>query len=535
VERPGRSHLTKWTAKLMRSQRRCSGLLLVVAAVALAWPMSWGGQLGFVTTHGISMEPRFHTGDLAVVHPVSEYRVGDITAYNNRMLHTVVLHRIVAIDGGRYTFKGDNNSWLDQERPVRSQLIGVLVLRIPHGGQWLRRLTSPAAIGLAAFALLATGASASRRRRRKGRMSRHAARRRRGSTATPSTPTSTQAAVVAVAICAALAALAWTQPTTRLARISVARTQTMALSYTAAVPPTPAYDGTTVTAPTPVFRNVTNTVTLRLGYHGQPGRLAVDAELSTEGGWTSTVALARPRDVPTGTYTLTMPLNLAAVDRRAQAAGRVTGLPATPVTVTVVPVVTDRTGQTFAPRFPLTLTPLTFTAPADVGRLTMTKATPATKLRPVASTLKLSRFRISVRTARLLTAGLLAVALLVVTAMAAAARLRGAGSESEKIRRRWRELLFDVEPMPVPAGRPVVDVPAFASLVRLARRYELLVLHWARAGVHTYVVQDDATVFRYRTSSVTMRTTAVPGSPPEATTASGVAEPPLAPSGRADV
>jgi signal peptidase I len=280
----------------MRSWQRCSGLLLAVVAVALVWPVSAGGQFGYVTTHGISMEPRFHTGDLAVVHPVSEYRVGDITAYHNRMLHTIVLHRIVAIDGDRYTFKGDNNSWLDQERPVRSQLIGTLVLRVPHGGVWLRRLISPPALGLAAFALLATGAAASRRRRRKRRMSRHAASRRRTHTATAARENVRPvAAVAAVVVTSALAALAWTHPETRLLQHNVVQSNSISLSYTANVKPTPVYDSTTVSAPTPVFRNVTDTVALHFRYQGAPAKLRLDATLTTPGGWTSTVPLASTR------------------------------------------------------------------------------------------------------------------------------------------------------------------------------------------------------------------------------------------------
>ncbi|MBV9369005.1 MAG: S24 family peptidase, partial [Frankiales bacterium] len=66
----------------MRSWKRWAALLPVIAAVALIWPMCWGGQLGYVTTRGISMEPKFHTGDLAVVHPQRDYRVGEITAYH---------------------------------------------------------------------------------------------------------------------------------------------------------------------------------------------------------------------------------------------------------------------------------------------------------------------------------------------------------------------------------------------------------------------------------------------------------------------
>jgi hypothetical protein len=49
------------------------------------------------------------------------------------------------------------------------------------------------------------------------------------------------------------------------------------------------------------------------------------------------------------------------------------------------------------------------------------------------------------------------------------------------------------------AGRPVVDVTDFATLARLADRYGLLVLHWSRSGVETFVVQDEGTTFRYRT------------------------------------
>jgi hypothetical protein len=55
--------------------------------------------------------------------------------------------------------------------------------------------------------------------------------------------------------------------------------------------------------------------------------------------------------------------------------------------------------------------------------------------------------------------------------------------------------------MSAPPGRPVVDVTEFATLARLAERYGLLVLHWTRSGVETFVVQDEGTTFRYRTGA----------------------------------
>ena len=65
--------------------------------------------------------------------------------------------------------------------------------------------------------------------------------------------------------------------------------------------------------------------------------------------------------------------------------------------------------------------------------------------------------------------------------------------------------MLDVQPMPTPPGWPVVDVAVFGALARLAQRYELLILHWVRSGVHTYLVHADTTIFRYRTQdTVTM-------------------------------
>src|SRR5438067_683220 len=87
---------------------------LVLATVWLFWPSGLGGGTTYVATHGISMEPRFHTGDLAVLSPADGYSVGDVVAYHSDSLHTIVMHRIVSGDGNGFTTKGDNNSWLDQ-------------------------------------------------------------------------------------------------------------------------------------------------------------------------------------------------------------------------------------------------------------------------------------------------------------------------------------------------------------------------------------------------------------------------------------
>lgn len=65
----------------------------------------------------------------------------------------------------------------------------------------------------------------------------------------------------------------------------------MTFSYTAAVPPSAAYDDTTVTSPRPIFRNLADTVDVTYRYAGPAGQLRVHAELSTAAGWSSTVPL----------------------------------------------------------------------------------------------------------------------------------------------------------------------------------------------------------------------------------------------------
>jgi signal peptidase I len=122
-----------------------TGLLVALAGVTWIYlaPVGIGGGTAYVVTHGVSMEPRFHTGDLAIVRAASAYRVGQIVAYHSSLLHEVVLHRIVAIHHGRYVFKGDNNSFfetVDPRSPCGSR-VG-LVPDAPGSGDRRRRYRS---------------------------------------------------------------------------------------------------------------------------------------------------------------------------------------------------------------------------------------------------------------------------------------------------------------------------------------------------------------------------------------------------------
>jgi signal peptidase I len=128
-------------------------LLLAVAVAAVGvWlafaPTAVGGRASYVVTDGTSMLPHFHADGLVFTEAQGDYRIGDIVAYHNRDLHAVVLHRIVAMDGDRYIFKGDNNSFRDSYHPTKPDLVGKESLYWSGGGRYLLLFRSPIVFGL---------------------------------------------------------------------------------------------------------------------------------------------------------------------------------------------------------------------------------------------------------------------------------------------------------------------------------------------------------------------------------------------------
>src|SRR4051812_19782251 len=157
--------------RILRSRPlRVAALVLVAAAWLYLAPTQIGGSTSYVATRGTSMEPRFHTGDLALLRPAGSYRVGDVVGYRSSALRTVVLHRVIGRQGDRYVFKGDNNNFIDPIRPRRRDLVGKLWIRTPRGGLVLAWVHSPGGAALLAggVALLML-VGGDRRRRRRGR------------------------------------------------------------------------------------------------------------------------------------------------------------------------------------------------------------------------------------------------------------------------------------------------------------------------------------------------------------------------------
>ena len=134
-------------AQTRSSARRIVVLLAALAGAALALtiflPVSLGGSASYVVTDGTSMLPHFRANGLVIARSESDYHVGEVVAYHNRQLKRVVMHRIVAMDGDRYVFRGDNNPYADQFHPSKSDIVGKEWVYWPGAGRYLDMVRSP--------------------------------------------------------------------------------------------------------------------------------------------------------------------------------------------------------------------------------------------------------------------------------------------------------------------------------------------------------------------------------------------------------
>ena len=530
----------------MKSHRLRSGLitgaLLLLAGAFWLFlaPTKIGGRSTYVITSGTSMEPTFHTGDLAVVRPVDHYRVGEIVAYHSTLLHVVVLHRIIAIHGGRYVFKGDHNNFVDPTRPTRVQLVGALWVHIPHGGVMFRALHAPvtAAVlcGFVALLLLGTGETKRRRDRRGNRGNRSA---RQG--AAPVTSADRGAplgisvrslliivATVAVA-CAVVAVYAKSRPAADTVTHKVPYTQKGHISYHATAPTGPVYPNGTLGTGDPIFLALVHRVDIRAAYRfaiDAPSRLRgtqqVFLQLTGPTGWTRRIALSPIRHYTGTAITTPATVDLRAVSALLDQVQKATGIPSAGASVAIVmkvhvtgTVAGQPVDQSFAPAAgfqlqPLELTPSGSAPPAAAGTGSSSTSSTETGFDPsaqgsvtsvssVPSTFSVAGHKLSYPAIGWLALGGFLLFGALSALLATLLKRNQAFDEATRIRARYGHLLVPIL-IGEDLGWPPVDVTNFKALVRLAEAAGQVILHHQADAVDTYLVNDNGTVYRYQIS-----------------------------------
>ena len=101
-------------------------------------PMPFGYGMSVVLSG--SMESRLSVDDLVIIKATDNYKVNDIVLFQDG--NSLVIHRIIEIDGDTVTTKGDANNTADE--PInKSQIKGVLVYDIAGFGAVVNILKQP--------------------------------------------------------------------------------------------------------------------------------------------------------------------------------------------------------------------------------------------------------------------------------------------------------------------------------------------------------------------------------------------------------
>ena len=562
-----------------------AAVAVALAAVYFLWPARLWGGTSYVITSGVSMEPRFHSGDLAVLRRADGYRVGQIAGYHSPSLHVTVLHRIVDRRGDRFIFKGDNNTWRDVDYTTRNDILGRLWVRIPHGGIALRLLRQPAVLLFAGGLVVLAGSTARRRRPRRPRAPSAGRLDPLGALYDLLPPdlrrpppwaavTATAVGIVALTV----AALAWTIPARAQSTQELRFQQQATLSYQARTAPNAAYPSGSLLMPDPVFLRLVPVLEVHITYdagtllasraQGIGGSRVVYADVIGSNGWQRRFSL-QPAAAFTGpSFETTAELPLSSYVQLIADLDRLTGTSSGPYTFTVTTVVTlgDRVreagiaAQAFSPSLSFAVggSELHLQDKVPPGATSITK-TQAGSVAVVGSTPRL----LPLPGHPPLTSLRVAAPALAILAFLVAGLLRGLGrrppepGETFEVPRRYRARVVPTQIGTIPESRTVLRIDSIATLHRIAERYERFIMYdvsppttpglldgapgtvptGRRAAVpiqgqgrqeHTFVVDDDTAMYMFVT---TVRPPSPPPAPPGPPAPPAPPRPPAPPDG----
>jgi signal peptidase I len=496
----------------MRHRISAAGVLFSVVALGTAWywfaPPQVGGKTSYAVTFGISMAPHFHHGDLVVLRRRSSYAVGDVVAYRSRDLRKNVLHRIIAVHHGRYTFRGDNNNFVDPEHPTQADLVGGEWFHVPRAGGLMAALRKPvdAAVvaGLAVLLLTLSGGSTAAHRRR--RRTTTGTGYRAGPGRVPPGSGFIVAALGAGALFAALvlAAAAFTKPLHRSLLWPSRYVQHGTFAYSAPVPRGATYQGSVLASGEPVYVRLVHRLPVSFRYrletterHGVSGALGLEAVVRDDAGWRHAIVLAPTRRF-TGTSSAAHGvLDLERLQHLIAAFEHETGEHNTLYHVSLNANVRVR-GQlatVFTPGLAFDLDAVRLSLAAGDGN-TLRRSQGGAGVRVVPASLHAFGRTVTVVRARRIATLLGIVALALATAGGTLLLLGGRDHEVAAIRRRYEDWIVDIVPIERPnaAERRVASMEALA---RLAEQYNRLILHERRADGDTFLVEDDGVVYAY--------------------------------------
>jgi signal peptidase I len=500
---------------------------LAVGTIALAvaltgWllfaPTQLGGTTSYALIEGSSMEPLLERGDLVLLQEREGYRVGDVAAYHSDKLDRLVLHRIVGVEDGGFAFKGDANHFRDVETPAVDEIGGELWVTIPYAGSLLAWLATPthAALAVGALTALLVPGGAGFGLRDSGRGRRGAGRGTTPWLSAESAGSGQRIAAVAAAALAVgalgLAFVSLGRPDSHVVTVPRLYDNRGSFSYDAAVPADGVYPTGRIETGDAVFLRLAHRLSVAFSYRvsgidpsSVAGTAGFAARLSDGEGWSRDIVLQTPQPFAGGAATVAGVIDLQELRHEIGRFERLTGVDPAGYTLTLLPRVELESGArraVFAPELRLRLDDSRLapdsSGPAG-GRPIFDVTEPVSGPRAVPGEIGILGRSLEVATARRMAAVLGIAAVLATLLAIALARASRRDGEAGLIAARHGGRLVPVDRLDL-VDRRLVDVGTIDDLVTLAEHYGRPILYECRGDAHTYAVEEQGTVYRYRTA-----------------------------------
>lgn len=502
-----------------------AGLALVVLAWVNFGPRQLGGSVSYVMTHGISMEPWVHAGDLVILRKSETYREGDVIGYRSAALGQTVMHRVVETDARGYVTKGDNNDWLDIDRPTDADVIGKEWIHVPKAGKVLAWFAVPRNAALLAAAAGAWLLRGSKKRR-------HAEKRRE----TPMMQTISttnfmrldrpqQSAFAAIGLVALLSLLigllGFTKETVTAISQESAYKHRGSFTYRADAPKSAVYPNGEADTGGPLFLKLIDNIRFTFSYSLESdakrevgGTAALRARVTDEHGWQKTLPLQVPTRFRGNGVKVSGELDPQAVQDLTSEVQALTGVIGS-YTVTIVPVIEvkgtvggEAIAESFSPPLAFALNGLQMSpASADSSDGASGVFRPS---QPGAIEISdISENKVffgplnpTVATARKSSIVGVGLALLVALFLWSYSWRESEDDEAAAIEARYRSWLVPVTK--VGSAKKRIQVADMDALARVADRYERMILHVASDAHHKYVVQENGIDYVFELGSTSV-------------------------------
>ena len=537
---------------LSRHGRGLAGGIVSLALLAGLWlvlaPLQVGGSTSYVLITGTSMEPGLHAGNLVLARAQRSYAVGDAVLYRSSTLGRPVLHRILAIQDGRYSFKGDNNNFVDPGSEASSAIVGIRWARIPWAGTAVGWLTTPLHAGLfgglaALFALLGGGTGVRLSRR-------HQHRQRRAAEPAPAELAPAHGAggpggpgldrlagsslgrtvgvlATLLALGGLLLVVGFTRPTQRSAALADAYVHTgRFLTVGTLIKPNPAYPTGFVVTGQPFFFSLVRFVAIRFEYHFTSklphaihGTISLGSTVAADTTYSQHFPIVAARAFTGDTAVVEVKADiqlwkaffsvLAADSGQSNAEFRIIVQPivkvsgvvlGTPINETFQPAMTSIATTALIKLSPATPTPLPgapYKPTIDPLVATLNPAQAGSIPTRVTNHIHVLRYSIAVVLLRV--AGIAATLLALLGLLVALLTRKhvGKADDDELILAHYGALIVPTEWFERADGPPQVKVESFSGLVRISQTYQQLILREPRCGHYRYGVEAEGRLYTF--------------------------------------